>query len=135
MGFTVAGILNICAGLAHLWVIAGRDGARYRLFGAGEELAAQADAGKVFPHLVTIGIAAALFLFGWLAFAEAGLVPQFWYGLEILWLLAAVYFIRGLVPLLAAPFFKAFATPFSLISSLIVLFFAVVHLVALAGWW
>ena len=139
--FIIAGVLNIIAGLIHVWCIAGRDGARYRLLGAGEDMARMADAGKMCPHILTAGIAWALLFFGWLAFGEAGLVPRFGFGegiaanlgRYILWILTAVYIVRGIGPLLASPFVGVFRRRFWIFSSLLILVFGAVHLAALSG--
>ena len=48
-------------------------------------------------------------------------------------LLALVYLVRGVVPLLALPFVEVFRTRFFIVSSMLVLGFAVVHFLALAG--
>ena len=139
--FIIAGLMNTIAGLIHVWCIAGGNGARYRVLGAGERLARMADDGKMYPHIITAGIAGALLFFGWLAFGEAGLVPAFHIGSgigvdlgrRILWILTAVYFLRGVGPLLAALFAKEFRRRFWLFTSLLVLSFAIVHFLALTG--
>ena len=64
--FIIAGLMNTIAGLIHVWCIAGGNGVRYRVLGAGERLARMADDGKMYPHIITAGIAGALlFLAGW----------------------------------------------------------------------
>ncbi len=114
---------------------------RYRVLGAGEEMARMADEGNIFPHIITAGITGALLFFGWLAFGEAGLVLRFGFGdgiaenlgRYILWILTVVYILRGIGPLVAMPFVRVFRSRFWVFSSLVVVVFGTVHFAVLSG--
>ena len=128
--FYVAAALNAVAGLLHLWIIyVGADG--YRKFGAGETMARMAAAGRIFPTIVTFGIASALFLFAALNLSQTDLVPVLPLAREILWTLAFVYLGRGIVPLISFPWIRLFRTSFFIKSSIVVLGFSLVHFLAL----
>ncbi len=124
------GTLSLGAGLLHVAIIFG--GPRwYRYFGAGEDIARMAEEGRLRPAIITGFVAGVLAIWGLYAYSAAGLVEPLPLLLPVLWLITAVYTLRGL----AFPFFKLlkpeFATPFFLWSSLICLIFGVVHGVGL----
>lgn len=129
-----AAVLSGVAALLHVAIVFG--GAPwYRYFGAGERMAAAADAGRAYPTLVTLGIAAVLALWAAYALAGAGLlagVPLLKWGLAAI---TAIYLVRGLaiVPVLA--FARAQATPFLVWSSIICIGYGVVHLVGMVQVW
>lgn len=128
--------LSASAALLHVAIIVG--GADwYRFFGAGEAMARMAEAGRLYPALITSGIALLLLL--WSAYALAGAGWALTAGLP--WIKAAliaitgVYLLRGLAPLplwLLAP---AQVTPFWIWSSLICSAFGLVHLLGLSQVW
>lgn len=126
--------LSALAAALHLAVIAGGP-AWYRFFGAGERLASAAERGRLWPHLVTFGIASVLA--GWAAYAGsgAGLLPALpWLG-TVLVAIAAVYTLRGLALVPALIFARGQVTPFVVWSSLICLAFGVVHMVGIIQAW
>ena len=88
------GILSGVAALLHIAIVIG--GPRwYRFFGAGEELASMAENGSWYPAVLTIGIAAVLFIWALYAFSGAGLIrrlPLLKMGLVVI---SSVYLIRG----------------------------------------
>jgi hypothetical protein len=128
--FLIAAALNAVGGCLHLWIIyAGPDG--YRKFGAGEKMARMAADGRKYPTFITLAIAAALFLFTALCLSQTDLVPALPLAREILWLLAVVYLVRGIVPLVSFPWVRLFRTSFFIKSSIIVLGFSLVHFLAL----
>ena len=128
--FLIASGLNAVASLCHLWVIYG--GANeYRRFGAGEDMARMAEEGRLYPHILTFGIASALALFSYLCLSQAGLVPVPPFAPEILWMLTVVYLLRGIVPLVSFPWVSMFNTRFFVVSSAIVTAMGLVHLAAL----
>jgi len=112
-------------------IIKGGDG--YRQYGAGERLARMAEQGRLYPHVLTLAIASALFFFAYLCLSQIDVVPAPPLAREILWALTAVYVVRGLVPLLSYRWVALFQTRFFVISSIIVLGFGGVHLAALLG--
>ena len=97
-----AGVLSVSIAVLHLAIIA--SGPRgYVYFGAGD-LAPAAAAGSPIPALLTAGLALVFGVWGWYAFAGAGLIrrpPLLWLGL---WIIGAIYAVRGLafVPEVAA---------------------------------
>lgn len=126
--------LSAVAALLHLMIILG--GAPwYRFFGAGERLARAAEAGRVYPSLVTAGIAAVLGLWATYALAAGGLRLALPWVPQVLCALTAVYLLRGLaiVPLMI--FMRAAVTPFLLWSSGVCLLVGLVHLVGLYQAW
>ncbi len=128
--FILSCSLNIIAGLLHLWVIIkGPDG--YRRFGAGEKMARMAEKGRLYPHLITLTIATVLFFFAYLCLSEIGMVPAVPFARYLLWILTAVYLIRGFIPLLTYRWVPLFQTQFFIISSVIVLGMGGTHFAAL----
>ncbi len=130
----VAAGLSGLASLLHVLIIGG--GAPwYRFFGAGERLAQAAAAGRLYPALVTFGIAGVLGLWAAYALAGAGLRLSLPWVQEGLCALTAVYLLRGLavVPLLV--FTRVSATPFLLWSSALCFCIGLVHLVGLVQVW
>jgi hypothetical protein len=130
----VGAILSGFAALLHVAIVFG--GAPwYRFFGAGERMASAAAAGRLYPAVVTFGIA---FVLGsWAAYALSGagvlpVLPHLKLGLVTI---TAIYLLRGLaiIPLLIAARDKA--TPFLVWSSVICIGYGVVHLVGVALAW
>jgi hypothetical protein len=68
-------LLSAVAALLHLGIIAGGP-AWYRFFGAGERFARAAAEGRWYPTVVTLGIAAVLFIWSAYALAGAGVVTR-----------------------------------------------------------
>jgi hypothetical protein len=127
-------LLSAIAGLLHLGIIAGGP-AWYRFFGAGERFARAAAAGRWYPTLVTLGIAAVLFAWSAYALAGAGVVHGLPFVKAALAAITAVYLVRGIgfAPLVAARGGRV--TPFVVWSSLICFGFGVVHFVGLVQRW
>jgi len=127
-------ILSFSAALAHIGVIIVGP-SWYRLFGAGESMARQAEAGSVYPGLITFGIASVLAVWGMFALSGAGVLPPFpllkWGLLGI----TSVYLLRGLIVVPAAIFDTKFQTSFWLVSSSICTGFGIVHFIGLWKYW
>ena len=130
----VGAFLSGVAALLHVAIVFG--GAPwYRFFGAGERMASAAAAGRLYPAVVTFGIALVLGCWAAYALSGAGVLP----ALPLLQLglatITAIYLLRGLaiIPLLIAGRDKA--TPFLIWSSVICVGYGVVHLVGLAQVW
>lgn len=114
----VGGVLSVIASGMHIAVIFGGPD-WYRAFGAGEELAAMAEQGSIYPTVLTLMIATVLFIWALFAFSGAGLIrrlPLLQTGLVVI---SAIYALRGIAPFLAMPFVPEFATWFWVWSSLI----------------
>lgn len=91
----VAGWLSAAIAMLHLVIIFVGPPA-YRYFGAGEEMAAQAEAGSILPAAMTLLIAGVFAVFSIYAFSGAGRLrrlPLLRTGLAVI---AAIYSLRGL---------------------------------------
>mgnify|MGYP001583271207 CR=1 FL=1 len=136
----VAGaVLSAIAAVLHVAIVVG-GAAWYRFFGAGEDFARMAEAGRWLPNLVTMGIAAVLLL--WSAYAlagalcSAGLQPMALPWLRpALCLITAIYLLRGLALLPLWLLRPAQVDAFTLWSSVICLGYGLVHLVGLLQTW
>lgn len=130
----VAACLSAIAALLHVGIVIG--GAQwYRFFGAGERMASAAAAGRVYPAIVTLGIATVLALWSAYALSGAGIIAPLPLLRWAIVTITGIYLVRGLaiVPLLV--FARSRSTPFILWSSLICIVFGVVHLVGLSQVW
>ena len=124
----IGGVLSLLASLLHISVILGGPD-WYRFFGAGEDLANMAEEGQIYPALITLGIASVLAIWGWFAFAGAGLVwkpPLLRTGLIVI---STIYLARGLVLLPMAAFAPENINSFAIWSSLIVLIYGIFYAV------
>lgn len=129
-----AAVLSGVAALLHVAIVFG--GAPwYRFFGAGERMASAAEAGRLYPAVVTFAIA--LVLAGWTAYAlaGAGVLP----ALPLLKLalvgITGVYLLRGLAIVPLFVFARDQATPFLIWSSIICIGYGVVHLLGVLQTW
>jgi hypothetical protein len=129
-----AGCLSALVALLHVGVIIG--GAPwYRFFGAGERMAAAAEAGKSYPALVTAFITLVFAAWAAYAFSGAGVLPPLPLRKPVLAFIAAVYLGRGVLiaPLLLR---KRFRPPvFVLWSSAASAGIGAAHLVGLLQAW
>jgi hypothetical protein len=130
----IGAVLSAIAALLHLGIIAGGP-AWYRFFGAGERFARAAAQGKVYPTLVTLGIATVLGVWAAYALAGAGLIGALPMLKAALVFITAVYIVRGLgyAPLVLAKGGRV--TPFVVWSSIICLAYGLVHLLGLVQRW
>ncbi len=126
--------LSAIAALLHVGIIIG-GGPWYRFFGAGEKLAAAAEAGHIYPAIITAGIATVLTAWSVYAFAGAGVIGALPWMKVALAGITAVYLLRGLaiVPMLLLV--PAQVTPFLIWSSIICIGYGVVHLAGVAQVW
>ena len=130
----VGAILSSIAALLHGLIV--RGGAPwYRFFGAGEAMASAAAAGRLYPAVVTLAIAAVLA--GWAAYAlaGAGVLPALPWQKAALVAITAIYLLRGLAILPLLLLAREQATPFLVWSSLICVACGGVHLVGVAQVW
>ncbi len=130
----VAACLSAVAALLHVGIVIG--GAPwYRFFGAGERMASAAAAGRVYPAIVTLGIAAVLALWCAYALSGAGIIKPLPLLKLALVAITGIYLLRGLaiVPLLTIA--HAESTPFLIWSSLVCIFYGAVHLLGLTQVW
>lgn len=116
LALIAGGTLTAIAAVAHLACIA--IGARaYRFMGAGERMARAAAAGKLRPTLVTLAIAAVLFVWAVYAFSGAGVIVQLPFTAFVLPAVCAVYLARAIGFPLLKPRFPENSTAFWLWSS------------------
>lgn len=91
----LAGWLSVAIAALHV-VIVFLGAPAYRYFGAGEDMARQAEAGSLVPAALTLVIAAVFGVFALYAFAGAGRfrrLPLLRIGLAVI---SAIYLVRGL---------------------------------------
>jgi hypothetical protein len=135
----IAGTLNFLAAALHIGVIFGGP-AWYRFFGAGEALALMAEKGSWKPTIITLAIAAVLFLWAAYAWSGAGLIPNMPLPKLALSAITTIYLIRGAGGLIAPfvtdhPQVKENSTAFWIWSSVICLVIGVIHLFGVVAIW
>lgn len=126
--------LSAVAALLHIGIIFG-GGPWYRFFGAGEHMAQAAEAGKLFPALITVGIALVLAAWGAYALSGAGVIQKLPFLKPALLVITAIYLLRGLAVVSFVIFARDSATPFILWSSGICMLYGAVHGFGLAQVW
>ena len=95
MFLILASLLNFAISGLHIYIIT--QGAwAYRYFGAGEQMARDAQKGSSTPALVTFGIALVFFVWGLYALAGARVIPELPWTRAILTVIAAIYVLRGI---------------------------------------
>jgi cytochrome bd-type quinol oxidase subunit 2 len=109
------------AALAHLGcIVFGADW--YRMFGAGEAMAKMAEQGLWYPTLVTLTIAAVLFVWGTFALAGSGVIRKLPFTRSILVVITSVFLLRASYFPALMPMFPDNSLTFWLVSSGICLF-------------
>lgn len=130
----IAAVLSGLAALMHLGCILG-GASWYRVFGAGERMARGAEAGRLYPAVITAAIA--LVLMTWAAYALSGasVLPPLPLLKPVLCAITLIYLCRGLVvvPMALSPSYRL--TPFWIWSSAICLGLGLVHLLGLLQVW
>ncbi len=136
---SLAAVLSFIAAFMHVLIVFGGP-EWYRFFGAGEEMAALAEAGEIRPAIITLGIALVLSLWGVYALSGASVLPTLPLLKTALILITAVYLLRGILGFLGL-FFSDHPTAlqntpmFWFWSSVICLAIGVVHLKGVADNW
>jgi hypothetical protein len=134
----IGAALSALAALAHVAIVIGGP-PWYRFFGAGEKFAQGAEQGKLFPTLITLGIALILLCWSLFAISGSGALPAFPFLKLALCFITSIYALRGLAGfvLLLTPAFakQRLSSNFLVISSLICLLYGIVHLVGLVQVW
>lgn len=133
LALIIAAALSAIAGALHVGVVL--VGPRwYRLFGAGEKLARAAEAGRVYPALITFGIAFVLFVWAAFALSGAGVLGPLPLLRPSLVTITLIYLLRGVAgPLILKD--SGRSQRFIYVSSAICLGFALVHLLGVAQVW
>ena len=130
---TLGASLSFAAAFMHIGIIIG-GGDWYRFFGAGESMALAAETGKMYPHIVTAGIAFVLTLWGFYSLSGAGIIPRLPLLKLALIAITSIYLLRGLLfPLFASA--SSYSPSFIAWSSLICVGYGLVHLVGITKSW
>lgn len=130
----VAGTLSAIAAILHLGCI--YFGASwYRFFGAGEQIALLSEQGSIQPTLITSGIVLVLSIWSMYAFSAAGVIFKLPLIRLALILITLIYLARGIAGffLISSPMGRI--PEFWVWSSIICLFFGIVHLIGLKQQW
>lgn len=130
----IAGTLSAMAALLHIACI--YFGAPwYRLLGAGEHMAKQAEQGSLIPAVITSGIIFVLFTWSLYAFSAAGLMGKLPLTQLALIVITSIYLIRGIAGFffIANPIGRS--PEFWLWSSAISLSLGLIHLIGLTQQW
>ena len=136
---TLAGICSLSAAALHIGVIFGGPD-WYRAFGAGEAMAAMAQAGSITPTLITLFITGVLTGWGLYALSGAGVIRRLPLLRSFLCIICGIYCIRGMfgavLPFISnAPEVQALGISFWLWSSGICLAIGLFHVVGLVQVW
>jgi hypothetical protein len=130
----IAGTLSAIAAALHIACI--YFGAPwYRLLGAGEHMAKQAEQGSLMPTIITSGITLMLFIWSLYAFSAAGLVTKLPLMRLALIVITSIYLIRGILGFFLIAYPIENSPEFWLWSSAISLSFGIVHLIGLKQQW
>lgn len=92
----IGGTLNIAIAVLHL-VIIGVGAPAYRYFGAGERMAAWAQAGSFVPAAITFGLALLFAVFGLYAFSAANAFRRLPFLIPTLLCIGGIYALRGML--------------------------------------
>jgi len=130
----IAGTLSSMAAALHIACI--YFGAPwYRLLGAGEHMAKQAEQGSLIPTVITSGITLMLFIWSLYAFSAAGLITKLPLMRLALIVITSIYLMRGVAGFffIANPIGRS--PEFWLWSSAISLSLGTIHLIGLIQQW
>lgn len=135
----IAASLSFIAAFLHLLIIFGGPN-WYRFFGAGEKMAALAEAGSMQPTIITLFIAGALSVFGLYGLSGAGVIFELPLLKLGLCLIAVVYLLRGLLGFLLPfvsnhPSVKENSITFWMVSSVICCIFGGFYLLGIINNW
>ena len=112
-------LASICSGVAALLhlgcIIFGADW--YRAFGAGEQMAQMAEAGMLYPTVVTSVIVVVLVVWSLYALSGAGVIRKLPLVRTALCVISAIYLLRGVAFIPLMPLFPENSLTFWLVSS------------------
>ncbi|WP_152223377.1 hypothetical protein [Pseudomonas sp. SCB32] len=133
LALIMAAALDALAAALHIGVVI--VGPRwYRLFGAGERMARAAEAGRLYPAVITLGIALVLFAWAGYALSGAAVIGPLPLLRPALVAITLVYLFRGI----AGPYLlhgTGRSRQFIILSSAICLGVALTHLLGLLQVW
>ena len=133
------GCLSTGAAVLHIAIIFG-GGDWYRFFGAGEQMAALAESGSMYPTVVTLVVAAVLLMWALYGFAGAGIAPRPPLVRWVLLVVATIYLARGvgglILPwLVTHPVLAQNSLSFWFVSSGVCLIFGLCYLLGILQSW
>jgi hypothetical protein len=131
---TLGALLSALAAVAHIGIIIG-GAAWYRFFGAGEQFAVATEQGKIYPAVVTFGIAAVLATWSAYALSGAGWLVGMPFLKTVLCLITGLYLLRGVSGFAMLAVKSPYTKQFIVVSSSICLGFGVVHALGLWQIW
>jgi hypothetical protein len=127
----------ICSGVAALLhlgcIIFGGDW--YRFFGAGEQMAQMAEAGHIYPTMVTLVISTLLTIWSLYALSGAGVILRLPLLRLALFLIAAIYLMRGIAFIPLMPMFPGNSLTFWVVSSTICFVFGLLYALGIRQSW
>ncbi len=127
-------IFSAIAALAHLGcIIFGGDW--YRFFGAGEQMALMAEAGDIYPTIVTSIIVLMLSIWSLYGFSGARVMPKLPLIRIALVLISAIYILRGVCFVFLMPMFPENSVTFWVVSSTICLGIGILYLLGTYQSW
>ena len=107
----------------------------YRAFGAGEAMAQMAEAGLVYPTVVTSILVAILTIWSLYALSGAGVIRKLPLLRTALCLIAAIYILRGVAFIPLMPMFPENSLTFWLVSSGVCLSFGLLYVLGTKQAW
>jgi hypothetical protein len=134
LALILGALLSALAAVTHIGIIIG-GAAWYRFFGAGEQFAVASELGKIYPAVVTFGIAAVLATWAAYALSGAGWLPVLPFLKIALCMITAVYLLRGVGGFAMLAVKSPYTKRFIVVSSSICLSFGVVHALGLWQIW
>lgn len=129
-----AAICSAAAALLHLGCII-FGGEWYRFFGAGEQMAQMAEAGHIYPAIVTLAISTLLTIWSLYALSGAGVILRLPLLRLVLCLIAAIYLIRGIGFVFLMPIFPENSLTFWVVSSTVCLIFGSLYALGVRQSW
>jgi hypothetical protein len=131
---TLGALLSALAATAHIGIIIG-GAAWYRFFGAGEQFAVASEQGRIYPAVVTFGIAAVLAAASAYALSGAEWLVGLPFLKIVLCVITGVYLLRGVGGFAMLWVKSPYTKRFIVVSSSICLGFGLVHLLGVVQVW
>lgn len=131
---TIGAILSALATTAHIGIIIG-GASWYRFFGAGEQFAVASEQGKIYPAVVTFGIAAVLATWAVYAMSGAGWFAALPFLKLVLCVITGIYLLRGAGGFVMLAVKSPYSKRFIVVSSSICLGFGLIHLLGVLQVW
>lgn len=130
----VAAMFSGVAAILHLGcIVFGADW--YRFLGTGEKIAQMAEAGDIYPTIVTLGISSVLTLWALYALSGAGVIFRLPLLRLSLCCIAAIYSVRGIAFIPMMSLFPSNSLTFWLTSSIICLLGGLLYVLGLKQAW